>query len=76
MDGLELYKEQEKQKDLYKQEVIEENASKTGLKNESDAYGSFDNKEEEGFAKISSIPQPAVQKNDGVFRFFKKNAKW
>ncbi|MBQ8912809.1 MAG: hypothetical protein IJ054_02035 [Lachnospiraceae bacterium] len=74
MDGLELYKNQEKQKDLYKQEAVEENAFKTGFKNESGTDGAFDNQEAGDFAKISAIPEPAANKNGGVFRFFKKKS--
>ncbi len=73
--GTEIYKEQQKQQDLFKQDTLEENAFKTEYKNLSGADGFSGDQESQDFAKISSIPEPAVNKNDGVFRFFQKKSR-
>lgn len=74
-NGREIYKEREEQKqqDIFKMETVEETAYKTGFKKEAKPADSSDDQGSENFAKISSIPQPAVDKNEGVLRYFKKN---
>ena len=70
--GKEIYKEQQKQQNIFRQDTLEENVFKTDFKNMPGTDESVDAQESEEFAKISSIPQPALRKNGGVFRFFKK----
>ena len=74
-NGKDIFKEikEQKQQDELMTEDVQKTAYQSELKKDDQSEEAADGQESEDFAKISSIPQSAVDKNDGVLRYFKNN---